>query len=140
MALNKSNISILIIDDDDVTRLLLRHILDVVGYAVVGEAVDGLSGLAMAHDLQPDIICLDIVMPIFSGLDVLKDIKAILPRTVVLMVTGNNDRDTVMSALQTGADGYIIKPFDSKKLIQTVDNAFVKSRGVAAKKPANNPR
>lgn len=135
MALNKKNISVLIIDDDNVTRLLLRHILVVVGYAVLGEAVDGESGLEMAKQLHPDIICLDVVMPSSSGLDVLKQIKHHLPRTIVLMVTGNNDRETVMSALQTGADGYIIKPFDSVKLIQTVENAFIKSRGLAYEKP-----
>ena len=89
----------------------------------------------MAKQFHPDIICLDVVMPSSSGLDVLKKIKHYLPRTIVLMVTGNNDRETVMTALQTGADGYIIKPFDSVKLIQTVENAFIKSRGLGYEKP-----
>jgi two-component system chemotaxis response regulator CheY len=125
---DKKSLVIVIIEDEDVSRLLLRHILTGDGYQIAGEAQDGASGLLMVKQLRPDVVCLDIMMPQSSGLDVLKRIKQILPWTVVLMVTGSNDRETVMAAAKNGADGYIIKPFNANKLLRTVEHTYAKSQ------------
>jgi two-component system, chemotaxis family, chemotaxis protein CheY len=120
---------ILLIDDNDVSRAMLRFILSSEpGYEVVGEAASGMQGLEMAGSLQPQLVCLDVMMPDMNGLDVLKQIKEQWPRTVVLMVTGSNDSATIQGAVQGGAGGYIVKPFNPAVLLGTVERAIAKGR------------
>jgi two-component system, chemotaxis family, chemotaxis protein CheY len=128
-----ADVTVLIIDDNDVSRSMLRHILASEKYQVVGEAGNGQLGLELAERLQPILICLDIMMPTTSGLDVLKRVKEILPQTEVLMVTGNSDRDSVIQAMQHGAAGYLVKPFNPSTLLRTVEQAVQKLRAPADK-------
>jgi two-component system chemotaxis response regulator CheY len=121
---------VVIVDDNEMIREVLRVMLRSHDFEVAGEATDGDSGLEMALSARPDVVCLDVVMPTTNGLDVLKEIKAKLPHTVVLMVTGNRDRYTVTAALQTGADGFILKPFNTGTVIDTVQKALAKSRSL----------
>ena len=123
---NPANVSVLIIDDNDVSRSMLRHILANEKYRVVGEAGNGTLGLELAERLKPNVICLDINMPTPNGIDVLKQVKETLPQTEVLMVTGNNDRQSVMDAMQLGAAGYIVKPFNPTTLLRTLEQAVAK--------------
>lgn len=123
-----SKYTVLIVDDIDVTRSMLRHILSSDSrYEVIGEASSGLMGLEMIERRKPDIICLDIMMHDSNGLDLLKQIKAQWPRIVVLMVTGNNDRPSVLAAVQSGANGYIVKPFNPVTLLRTIEQAITKA-------------
>lgn len=119
-------VNVLIIDDNVVIRYMLRHILTVEGYAVVGEAVNGEAGLEMACQLRPDLICLDVLMPGSSGLDVLKQLKEQVPQAAVLIVTGNNQSETMATALRNGADGFIQKPFKSDELLSSVAQVVAK--------------
>ncbi len=123
----QKTMSVLIVDDNDMTREVLRVILRHEGYIVVGEATDGDSGVEMALRLQPNIILLDVVMPTVSGLDVLKKIKDALPKTIILMVTSNKDRDTFTAALQNGVSGYIIKPFNAGTVMDALQLAIAKA-------------
>lgn len=123
--LNK-NISILLIDDNDITREVLRVVLRNEGYTVAGEATDGGAGLDMALKLRPDVIMLDVVMPKVSGLDVLPKIKDMLPDSRILLVTASHDKDILSEAVKSGIHGIILKPFNAQKIIDTV-------AGVAAK-------
>ena len=111
MAENK-DISVLIVDDNDMTRETLRVILRHEVYNVVGEALDGDSALEMATRLKPDIILLDVVMPKVSGIEALKSIRMVMPNVMILMVTANKDQDTVSEAVKSGISGYIIKPLN----------------------------
>ncbi|HJV51795.1 MAG TPA: response regulator [Noviherbaspirillum sp.] len=133
---NLTDVTFLIIDDNDISRSMMRHLLNSSKYHVVGEAGKGQIGLALVEKLQPNIVCLDIVMPDLSGLEVLKRIKAQAPHTEVLMVTGNKDRDTVMEAIEHGACGYIVKPFNPETLLRTVEKAVAKVRTQTAAQPA----
>ncbi|NEX62325.1 response regulator [Noviherbaspirillum galbum] len=117
------NLTTIIVDDNEMTRMLLRTILRSVGYRIVGEALNGESGLTMALKLKPQIVCLDILMPGSDGLEILRSLNEFLPDSVVLMVTGKNDADTVKRALRLGAKGFIIKPFNAKSVILAVDRA-----------------
>jgi two-component system, chemotaxis family, chemotaxis protein CheY len=123
---NPANVSVLIIDDNDVSRSMLRHILASERYRVVCEAGNGRLGLDLAERLKPNIICLDINMPTPNGIEVLKLVKEKLPQTEVLMVTGNNDRESVTEAMQLGAAGYIVKPFNPTTLLRTLEQAVLK--------------
>lgn len=127
MADNK-NISILIVDDNDMTRETLRVILRSDDYNVVGEATDGDVALDLATKLKPDIILLDVVMPKVSGLEALRSIRMVLPDVFILMVTANKDQETVTEAVKSGISGYIIKPFNAKKVLDTVQAVAAKVR------------
>lgn len=116
----------LIVDDDTMSRRILRGIL-LDDYEIVGEATNGKKGIELALELKPDIVCLDNVMPEMSGLDVLLAIRAQLPQTLILMVTGSADRETVQAALQGGADGFVIKPFNSGRVLTALEQALAKA-------------
>lgn len=125
----KKMVRIMLVDDNDITRSLLRVILRGDEYEVVGEARNGDQGLEMALRLQPQIVCLDIEMPGMSGLDVLPKLREQLPNTIVLMVTGHTDRETVQAAVLGGAAGYIVKPFNAAKVLDTLAAAMGKACG-----------
>lgn len=118
----------LIIDDNEAMRALLRVILRNDEYEVVGEAGNGEQGLEMALRLRPDVICLDVIMPKMGGLDLLPQLRAQLPATPVLMVTGTADRETVQAAVSGGAAGYIVKPFNAARVLDAVGNALARAR------------
>ncbi|MES2130569.1 MAG: response regulator transcription factor, partial [Pseudomonadota bacterium] len=95
----KPRTSVFIIDDNEMTRTVLRMIVQGEQYHVIGEASSGVAGLERALRLKPDLVCLDIQMPDADGLDVLLTLRARLPDTLVLMVTAQNDHQTVQRAL-----------------------------------------
>ncbi len=136
MAENK-DISVLIVDDNDMTRETLRVILRHEVYNVVGEALDGDSALEMATRLKPDIILLDVVMPKVSGIEALRSIRMVMPDVMILMVTANKDQDTVSEAVKSGISGYIIKPFNAKKVLDTIQGVATKVRAARAQAAAN---
>ena len=118
--------TVLIADDDGVIRSLLRLILKEGDYDVVGEALDGESAVEMCAKQKPDLVCLDVMMPKLNGIDALKAIKAKSPGTVALMVTGDAATATVKDALQNGASGYVLKPFNVGKVLDTIERALKK--------------
>jgi two-component system chemotaxis response regulator CheY len=76
--------------------------------------------------LRPDIVCLDISMPDADGLDILQAIKSASKETMVLMVTASNDLKTVQTAIERGASGFIIKPFNSGTVLDTLQSTAAK--------------
>lgn len=118
-----AGVSVIIVDDNDTTRAMLRAILRAEGVEVVGEAKDGATGLALIRKLRPVMVCLDVMMPDMTGIEVLAQLKLELPDVRVLMVTGSTDRDTVQAAIQGGARGYLVKPFNGAKVIAAVEAA-----------------
>jgi two-component system chemotaxis response regulator CheY len=125
---SNKDIAVLIVDDNDMTRETLRVILRHDGYNVVGEALDGDAALEMATRLKPDIILLDVIMPKVSGLDALRSIRMVMRDVSVLMVTANKDQETVSEAVKSGISGYIIKPFNAKKVLDTMQMVASKIR------------
>ncbi|MFZ6718768.1 response regulator [Undibacterium sp. Ji49W] len=124
--MDKKNVKILLVDDNDVTREVLRVILRSEGYDVVGEAADGSTGLEMAVKLKPHLIMLDVVMPKISGIEILPRLKELVPTARVLMVTANKDQATIAEAVKTGIHGYVLKPFNAQKIIDTVAGVVAK--------------
>ncbi len=117
-------VSVVIADDNDTTRAMLRGILRQEGLDVIGEAKDGPGAVNMVRKLVPTILCLDVNMPNGSGIDALGEIKGASPTTRVLMVTGSTDRPTVQAAIEGGATGYVVKPFNAAKVIAAVRKAL----------------
>lgn len=117
----KKRISILIVDDNDMMRTVLRGILRGDEYDVIGEARNGHVAVDMAERLKPDIVCLDVIMPEKNGLEALSEIKAARPETEIVMITGNADPDTVQESILNGAAGFIIKPFNAARVLDAIE-------------------
>lgn len=116
--------TVLIVDDDSMIRQVLRLILREAQFTVVGDAADGDEGLAACKRYKPDVVCLDINMPGTDGLSTLQSIKAQLPETIVIMVTGDASATTVREAISKGAAGYIVKPFNAAKVIESIESTI----------------
>ncbi len=114
----------LIIDDNEMTRSVLRAMLVRSGLQVIGEASNGNNGYELIMKLKPQVVCLDIVMPDISGIDVLKQLRAELDRMVVLMVTSERSVETIKQCLSLGASGFIIKPFNEATVLKSVRDAM----------------
>ena len=114
----------MIVDDNDMMRTLLRGILRAENYEVVAEARHGAAAVEQAQLLNPDIICMDVVMPEMDGLEALREIKSANPEIAVVMITGNASSENVQEAIQNGASGFIVKPFNAAKVLSTLDRVL----------------
>jgi two-component system, response regulator PdtaR len=110
-----------VVDDSATLRKLLVSILYHAGIEVVGEAPDGQRAIEAVDQLKPDIVCLDVNMPVMNGLDALEQIHRKHPTVKVMMVTGHADREMVKTAALRGARGYILKPFVPEKVIEAIN-------------------
>jgi two-component system, chemotaxis family, chemotaxis protein CheY len=119
-----SKLRILVVDDDNLMRELLKAILRHEGYVVVGEAKDGPTALAACEKLRPEVVCLDVNMPGMSGIEVLKLLRASYADTRVVMITGDASLSTVRDAVSLGAAGFIIKPFTAARVADVLNAAL----------------
>ena len=115
---------ILITDDTAFMRLLLQKILTENGYEVVGEADNGKEAVRLFERHRPDLVTMDITMPILNGVEALKRIRALDPNAQVLRVSAMGQKNMVMQALREGARGFLVKPFEKEKVLQAVAEAL----------------
>lgn len=126
--MSKKRLSVIIADDNDMMRGILRGMLRGEEYDVIGEVRNGLAAVDMVERLKPDIVCMDVVMPEKNGVEALGEIKAKLPETEVIMVTSNSDPETVQESIQNGASGFIIKPFNAARVLDTLEKIGARIR------------
>ena len=113
--------NILIVDDSRTSRKMLRNLLEENGHAVVGEAKDGQEGVNLAKELNPDVITLDITMPVLDGIGALAQIKQDNPNAKVIMVTAAGQKDKIVKAVKLGASEFVSKPYEPKLFLDTID-------------------
>src|SRR6201996_8315782 len=87
---------------------------------VVGQACDGVEAVAMAAQLRPDIVLMDLHMPRLGGVAATREITKSLPGTQVLVLTTLNDDETVFEAVRAGAQGYLLKDVTEQELLETI--------------------
>ncbi len=123
-----SNVRILYIEDDSSNRLLVRRILEAEGYSVT-EAVDGLTGLEIAVQVQPDLILLDINLPEMDGYDLARRFRETpgLRQVPILALTANVMKGDRERTLEAGCDGYVQKPIDVDRLPEQVKEILRKT-------------
>ena len=120
MAPNRQ-IRVMLVDDHEIMRDGLREVLQRAGdYEVVGQAEDGAAAVRVAQSLRPDVVIMDVMMPIKNGIDACREITEMLPNTKVLMLTAASEEDAVMEAVAAGATGYLQKYSGKEKLLRTV--------------------
>ena len=114
-------ITVLLGDDHAVVREGLRSLLDASGdFAVIGEAENGLRVVSEAIRLQPDVVVLDIAMPLLNGITATRKIAVEVPAAKVLMLTSYNDDHSLQQAIAAGAVGYLTKEAASENLLEAI--------------------
>ena len=111
---------VLVADDAAFMRQMIREIIEPEDFEVVGEASDGVEVVESYHDLEPDLVMMDIVMPKCSGIDAVKEIVAKAPGARIVMCSALGQETLVMEALQAGAKDFIVKPFKPDAVLSTL--------------------
>ena len=113
---------ILLVDDSEPWRQQVHSILrKQPELCIVGEVGDGLIAVQKAHELQPDLILLDIGLPNLNGLEAAKAIRQVAPKARILFLTQNSDIEIMRAALNTGAQGYVLKVDAGSDLLPAVE-------------------
>jgi DNA-binding NarL/FixJ family response regulator len=116
-----SGIRVLIADDHRLFAEALEAILGGDGrITVVGQAADGEEAVRLAHELAPDVVLMDISMPVKDGIEAAREIQEARGETAILMLTGSNSRSDVDRARQAGAAGYVTKDRIAAELIDAI--------------------
>ncbi|OGX37215.1 MAG: two-component system response regulator [Omnitrophica WOR_2 bacterium RIFCSPLOWO2_12_FULL_50_9] len=115
---------ILIVDDAPIIRLMLKDILVANGYEVVGEGSDGNEGVQKYKELKPDVVTMDITMPEKDGIQALEEILAMDEDAKVIVITAIDQREALMEAIRVGAADYIIKPFETDRVLSAIRKVF----------------
>ncbi len=113
---------VLVAEDEALIRMDLVEMLQEEGYAVVGEAADGGAAVTMATELRPDLVLLDVKMPVLDGLSAAEQIVAARIAPVVIL-TAFSQRDLVERAREAGVMAYLVKPFQKKDLLPAIEMA-----------------
>jgi two-component system, NarL family, nitrate/nitrite response regulator NarL len=132
------SVSVLIVEDSEVVRQSVCSMLrDSADFSVIGEACDGVEGISQSQTLQPDVILLDVSMPILSGLGAAPRMLQVSPDSKILMFGHYDSAGIVSASLNAGALGYVVKSDASKDLMAGLlatsqGKQFVSSGVVAA--------
>lgn len=105
-------------------RMKLKDILEKNGYEVAGEAQNGQEAFEKYQATKPDLVTMDITMPEVDGLEALKMIKDSDANAKVVMCSAMGQQGMVMDAIRAGAVDFIVKPFDTERVIQAIDKAL----------------
>ena len=114
---------VLLVDDSEFMRNLLREILEE-EFDIVGEAENGVEAIELYKEHQPDLVMMDIVMPIRDGIEATAKIKEVDAAANVIMCTSIGQEEKMKKAVKAGADGYITKPFQKPSVMDAINNVI----------------
>ncbi|MCL5104618.1 MAG: response regulator [Armatimonadetes bacterium] len=120
-----SQIRVVIADDESIIRMDLKALLEEMGHVIVGEAADGQKALELTRSLKPDVVIMDIKMPVMDGLDAAKIISEEKIAPVVLL-TAYSQKDLIERAKEAGVYAYLVKPFQESDLLPAIEIAIAR--------------
>ncbi len=115
---------IMVVDDAAFLRAMLKDILVSAGHQVVFEAKNGQEAVDKYKAVQPDLVTMDITMPIMEGIQAVKEIRLMDPEANIVMCSAMGQRNLIIQAIQSGAKDFIIKPFQSDRVLEAIDKAI----------------
>jgi two-component system, chemotaxis family, chemotaxis protein CheY len=118
---------LLVVDDALFMRKLIRGVAAEAGWDVVGEAGNGVEAVMLYQQHQPDLVTMDLVMPVMGGLEALRQIRALDPQAKVVVVTALDQKQALMDSIRDGAIDFIVKPFERQRVL----NLLAKLGGAA---------
>ena len=111
--------TVIIVDDEPITRMDLAEMLAELDFTVLGEAGDGFDAIELCRARRPDVVLMDVKMPVFDGLTLAE---------CVVLLTAFGQRDIVERANRIGVTGYLVKPIEQRMLLPTIEVALAQSR------------
>lgn len=126
--MEKDGISVVIADDEPISRMDLKELLFEGGYTVLSEVSDGFDAVEQCKLYHPDLVILDIKMPFLDGISAAKIIYEEELADTIIMLTAYSEREFVEQAKGYGVSGYLVKPIDEKSLVPSIELAVARSR------------
>ena len=118
--------TVVIVDDEPITRMDLKEMLDDAGYHVIGEACDGFDAIEICTQQKPDLVIMDIKMPLLNGLKASRVLINDNLAKCILLLTAYSDKDMLTEAKDIGIMSYIVKPVDERSLLPAIEIAIAK--------------
>jgi two-component system, chemotaxis family, chemotaxis protein CheY len=115
---------ILIVDDAKFMRTTLHTILSKDNHDIVGEAENGEEAVSLFKHTKPDLVIMDITMPIMNGIDAIKEIKKFDANAQIIVCSAMGHQKVVVDAIELGAKDFIVKPFDEHRVLETVERVL----------------
>lgn len=112
--------NVLVVDDAAFMRMVIKMMLERNGYKVVGEAENGQAAILKYKELHPDLVTMDITMPVMSGIDACKEICKYDSNAKIVMVSAMGQDGLVRDAITSGAKSFIVKPYKEEHVLQTI--------------------
>ncbi len=119
-------ITVLVVDDSKTSRKMLSDVLTRMGLEVIGEAVNGEEGFLKYKELRPDIVTMDITMPVMNGLESLLLIKHEDANAKVVMITAAGQKNNLMQAVKAGAEEFLTKPLEEEEIRRVITEISAK--------------
>lgn len=130
----RNRIKVLIVDDHAIVRQGLSYFLGMLpDMEVAGEAANGQEAVEMAGKLAPDVVLMDLIMPLMNGIESTAELRKANPDMKVLVLTTFSDKDHVLSAIKAGSNGYLLKDAEPERIAESIRQAY---RGVPQLDPA----
>lgn len=118
-------IKVLVVDDHTMVRRALKILLEQFPeIRVVGEASNGLQAIEYVSRLKPDVVLMDLVMPVMDGIEAIQRIIAIHPEQRIVVLTASTDPEYFIQAIKSGVQGYFVKDLDSEKLAHAIQGVY----------------
>jgi two-component system, chemotaxis family, chemotaxis protein CheY len=114
---------VLVVDDSPIITRKICMMMDQIGYRVVMTAANGKEAILAYKECHPDVVTMDITMPLVDGIEATRIIKRAYPDAIIIMVTSHGQEKMVLDALKAGAKGYVLKPFQPQKVFEVIENA-----------------
>lgn len=114
-------VNVLVVDDAKFMRMTLKNMLNTSDYTVIGEAENGEEAIAQYRSLKPDLVTMDITMPVMDGLTAAKAILSDFPDARIIMCSAMGQQKMVIEAIEAGAKDFIVKPFDGSRVIESMN-------------------
>lgn len=127
---SNTTIRVVIADDEPITKMDLHELLEEAGYEVVGEASDGFDAVEICRQTHPNLVLLDIKMPLLDGLSAAKIIHQEDLAETIMMMTAYSEREFIEQAKECGVGGYLVKPIDEKSLIPNIEVVVNRSQEI----------
>ena len=130
-------VRLLLADDHRMLRQSLRRAMEDNGFDVVGEAPDGAEAVRLAEELRPDVILMDVTMPVLDGVEATRQVRDRVPGTQVVILTMHADREVLVDAIRAGAAGYLVKDCSTEEVVDTVRKAAAGETALSAELAAS---